>query len=122
MPAGFRPVEDFPSAISDVAIVAEVLREGNHILCPGELSEVDLVIVDPRPCRAQSSQEGRPGRIADGSRAIGSVENKALFGKAVQNRGFGLRVAIHAPNPVVQVVYGDEENIPWLGLRWKHSQ
>ncbi len=48
---------------------------------------------------------------------MGIFEKHALFREAVDVRGFGVRVAIEATDPVIKVINSDEKHVWFTGCR-----
>ena len=86
-----------------------MLREVDY---PGPLFlDVLSVFIDPRGGWQEPAEDRGPGGSAERGRAVGIGEDSSSGGQSVHVGGLDLGMASKEANPVVQVVYGDEEDI-----------
>ena len=104
---------DLPDGQGPVAMVGIVV--GNHL--PMKVGLVLLhrlargLLVDTRDVRVVTRQQGRPGGAANGPLAMGVQKEGSLLGQAVDVRGEGLRMAVHAADPVIKIINGNEQDV-----------
>lgn len=106
-------VEDFAKRLGAVAVVFEVLREGDGVGLG--LAKVGRQVVYAERLGTEAGEERIAGRGADRLIAIGGVEADALGGEAVDVRGDRVWIAV-AGNVRLQVVDADEEDIRACGV------
>ncbi len=105
-------VEDLAHGLGAVALLAEVLRQGDGIR--RGFAEVRAQLVDAEGLRAQAGHERVAGGGADGLVAIRGLEEHAAPGEAVGVGRFGEAVAIAAEGGL-QIVHADEQDVRFGG-------
>ena len=76
-----------------------------------------LIVVDPGGGGKKSAQDGGPTGTADRGGAVGIREDSAPGRQAIEIWSMDLAgVATEEPNPVVEVVKGDEEDVLLRGF------
>ncbi len=104
-------VEDLPPHEGPVSVGPEMLGEGDPVLEAGAVPKAVEVSVDAGGGGPEPGEDGRPGRAAQGHGAVGSLEEHALAGQLVDVRRGSVGVPAQTPNPVIDVVQGDEEHV-----------
>ena len=69
------------------------------------------VVVDPRARRKEARHQGRPGRRAEGARAIGAVEHDAVAGESRHMGRAGLGMAVDREERRRHLVGHDEKDV-----------
>lgn len=108
-------VVDLSAANGMVAVFTEVNRDGAQV-GPVWFPPV-LIVVDPGGGGKKSAQNRGPTGTADRGGAVGICEDSAPGRQAIEIWSMDLAgVAAEEPNPVVEVVKGDEEDVILRGF------
>ena len=98
---------------SQVTVIGKVL--GNHtaveelaVLLHGLATGL---LIDTGPVRVKAREQGSAGGPANGTLAMRIGEEHAPLGQPVDMRRTGLRMTIHATDPVIKIVDGDQQGI-----------
>ena len=75
-----------------------------HGLTPG-------LLIKASPMRVKAREQGSTGGPANGTLAMRIGEEHAPLGQPVDMRRTGLRMTIHATDPVIKIVDGDQQGI-----------
>ena len=106
-----------------VAMLAEVLRQGHPLPVLRQIAEPVQVAIDPGGRWAQSRHDRRPGRTAQGGCAVGLLEKHSSFCKGINMRRPGLRMSAKTSHPVIQVIDRNEQDVRLLpGRRFQGQQ
>jgi len=101
-------VIDLAEALGVVAIVLEVLGQGDNV--GQNPAEVGLEVVDAGGLGTQTGEQGGAGRAAHGLLAVGTGKPGALRSQAVDVGGLHLGATV-AAQLGAHVVGGDEEHV-----------
>ena len=104
-------VEDLAEAGGEIAVPREILRQRDALACARHLANARHQAVDAGGRGPQPRQQTRARGIAQWRLAMRVPEQSAARRQAVHVRRLRLGMAAEAADPVIQVVYGDEEDI-----------
>ena len=108
--AGAFLVQEFSGRIGAIAGLLKVLRDQNEVGPRG--ADGFLVIGEHAGLkRLVAAEDCGAGRIAEGCGAVGVGKGDTTLGEAVDVWRLDLRMAAQRPDPVVEVVDGDEEDV-----------
>jgi len=104
------PMQQFAGSQCDITGLIECFRKKREI----RLELVELrTRVGPNSgmLGVTTAKDGGAGGVAGGGGAVGVGEEDATFGEGVDVRGLHLGMALQAPDPIVEIVDGDEEDV-----------
>lgn len=108
-------VEDLPGGGRVVTVVGKVLREGGVVLVFGQSTEEGSKSVDTGGIGPKSQHERAAGGIAERRLTVSVVEKGAAFCEGIDVGRLRIWMSIQAPDPVILIIDGDEEDIRLLG-------
>ena len=113
---------DFSAAKNAVAVLLEVGRQGDRVLDQRRVVEVLFDEVDPVAMGVGAGEQAGAGGLADRGLAVGIEEIDPSSGQSVDVRGLSLWVSVHRPDPVVEIIDGDEEDVGLFGGLGRRSR
>ena len=81
------------------------------VLQHGNITNAGLESIHARRGWAQAGQQAGAGRIAERRLAMGVREERSPGGEAIDARRPRLRMAGKTPDPIIEVIHGDEEDV-----------
>ena len=109
---------DLACCKGEVSIGCKVARHRHVILESWDSPRPGSVHVDPRSRGPQSIHDTGAGGVADGGLAVSVSEKHSFPGEAINMGRSGVWMSAQTANPVIEVIYGDQEDIGfsfWAG-------
>ena len=101
----------FAAAPGEVTVLAEVLRQRHPILILWQIPKPIEVAIDAGVGGGKAGHNRRARWVTQGRGTVGLFKKDAALGKGIYVWCLSLRVTAEAADPVIEVVYGDEQHV-----------